>query len=112
MPSAGPTKIERSIFIRAPRSRVWRAISDAAEFGRWFRVEAEGQFTPGARVRMTFTHAGCTGVVVYVTIERMVPEQSLSWHWEPGVQQVPGEPPTRVEFRLEDAEGGTRVTVE
>jgi uncharacterized protein YndB with AHSA1/START domain len=90
---------------------VWKAISDSREFGAWFQVKAEGEFTPGAKVRMTSTHPGCAGLVFYVIIEQIVPERSLSWSWYPGASPDESEPPTRVEFRLEDAEGGTTVTV-
>jgi uncharacterized protein YndB with AHSA1/START domain len=30
-------RIEKQIVIKAPRSRVWRAISDARQFGEWFQ---------------------------------------------------------------------------
>ena len=113
-PSTVPGRIERSIFIRAPRARVWRALTDPAEFSAWFRVEAEGPFAPGARIRMKSTHPGYEHVVFYVTIENVVPERAFSWRWHPGSQQPPedaAEPTTLVEFRLEDEEGGARVTV-
>lgn len=35
-------RIERSIVINAPRDRVWRALSNAEEFGTWFGVKLEG----------------------------------------------------------------------
>ena len=104
-------RIERSTFIRAPRSRVWKAISRASEFGAWFGVETKGEFTPGETVHMTTTHPSCPGIQFSVQIERIVPEQSLSWRWFPGASPDPNEPPTTVEFRLEDADGGTTVTV-
>jgi uncharacterized protein YndB with AHSA1/START domain len=106
--------IERSVFIRAPRARVWRAITDAKEFSTWFRVKAEGGFAPGARVRMTSTHPGYEGLVFYVTIENVIEEQTFSWKWHPGSEQPPegsDEPVTLVEFRLADEADGTRVTV-
>jgi uncharacterized protein YndB with AHSA1/START domain len=111
MQASQMTRIERSTFIRAPRARVWKAISQSAEFGAWFQVKAEGEFTPGAKVRMTSTHPSCPGIEFYVIIEQVVPERSLSWRWYPGASPDPNEPPTQVEFRLEDAEGGTTVTV-
>ncbi|MEP6471794.1 MAG: vanillate O-demethylase oxidoreductase VanB, partial [Acidobacteriota bacterium] len=43
-------RIEKSILLRAPRSRVWRAIATPEEFGAWFGVKLEGAFAPGARV--------------------------------------------------------------
>ena len=40
-------RIEKSIELKAPVSRVWRALTDYREFGQWFRVELEGPFVPG-----------------------------------------------------------------
>lgn len=113
IPTTDLSRIERSILIRAPRARVWRAIANVAEFAAWFRVEAEGEFAPGARVRMTSTHLGYEGVVFWVTIADVIPEQSFSWRWHPGANpaDLAGEPETLVEFRLTDEDGGTRVTV-
>ena len=111
MQASGISRIERSTFIRAPRSRVWKAISDSAQFGAWFEVKAVGEFKPGATVRMTTTNPKCPLIEFSVTIDEVVPERSLSWHWYPGASPDPNEPPTRVEFLLADAEGGTTVTV-
>ena len=57
--SSTTDRIERTIVVRAPRSRVWRALTDAREFGTWFGVKVEGTFAPGARVRGAITHKGC-----------------------------------------------------
>jgi uncharacterized protein YndB with AHSA1/START domain len=106
------SRIERSIFIRAPRARVWRAITKVAEFSAWFRVTAEGEFAPGARVRMTSTHPGYEGISFFIEIAGVEPERTFSWRWHPGAQQPPeDEPKTLVEFRLTEDGGGTRVTV-
>ena len=49
--STGPIdRIEKHVLLRAPRTRVWRALTSAKEFGRWFRVELDGEFAAGARV--------------------------------------------------------------
>lgn len=111
MPTTDLTKIERSIFIRAPRGRVWRAIANVAEFASWFQVKAEGEFAPGATVPMVCTVPGYEGLRFDVTIEAMEPERRLTWRWIPGAEQPPGEPQTLVEFVLADENGGTRVTV-
>jgi uncharacterized protein YndB with AHSA1/START domain len=108
-------RIEKSIFLRAPRSRVWRAIANAEEFGAWFGARLEGGFAPGARVTGRITTPGYEHLIIDVTIERVDPERLLSLRWhpysiEPGVDYS-GEPTTLVEFRLEDAAGGTRLTV-
>ena len=50
MSPTGTDRIERKILLRAPRSRVWRALTDSAEFGTWFGVKVEGAFAPGATV--------------------------------------------------------------
>jgi len=47
-------RIEKRATLRAPVSRVWRAIADAQEFGRWFGVKLEGQFAPGKTITGTF----------------------------------------------------------
>lgn len=108
-------RIEKQIDIAAPRSRVWHALTDTAEFGRWFGVRAEGRFEPGARVRGQLTHPAYTHVIMDIVIERVEPERLLSWRWhpyavEPGVDYS-GETPTTVTFTLEDTPGGTRLTV-
>jgi uncharacterized protein YndB with AHSA1/START domain len=105
------TKIERSTFIRAPRSRVWKAISDVSQFGAWFQVKAQGEFRPGATVHMISFHPCGSNAEFSVVVEQVIPETLLSWRWYPGAAPDANEPPTLVEFRLEDADGGTKVTV-
>src|SRR5436190_17078765 len=108
-------RIERMVVIHAPRSRVWRALTDSAEFGAWFGVKVEGAFAPGARVRGAITHPGYQHLTWDITIERMEPERVFSWRWhpyavEPGVDYS-HEPTTLVLFELEDVADGTRLTV-
>jgi uncharacterized protein YndB with AHSA1/START domain len=108
------TRIERSVLIQAPRAKVWRALTDLAEFSTWFGVSTEGQFVPGARLKMTTTMEGYAGIVFYLTVEKLEPMELFSWRWHPGsVQPEEGskEPMTLVEFRLRDEQGGTRVIV-
>ncbi|HTS26524.1 MAG TPA: SRPBCC family protein [Bryobacteraceae bacterium] len=109
------SRIEKRILLRAPRERVWRAIADAAEFSKWFQVELDRGFEPGARVRMACTQPGYEDMVGYLVIEKMEPGRLLSWRWHPGAPDpkvdYSKEPTTLVEFRLEDAEGGTLLTV-
>jgi len=113
-PMTDLTKIERSILIRASRARVWRAITNVEEFSKWFGVTIEGEFMPGAQVRMTSLEPCGPDPVVRVTIVNVAPEQLFSWRWYPGADRPPegGEAPTTlVEFRLTEEDGGTRVTV-
>ena len=99
-------RIERTIVVHAPRSRVWRALTDPEEFGAWFGVKVEGAFAPGARVRGAITHPGYEHLTWEITIERMEPERLFSWRWhpyavEPGVDYS-DETPTLVVFELEE----------
>src|SRR5882672_10351214 len=76
-------RIEKSIIFRAPRARVWRALSDVEAFGEWFGVKLTGSFVPGARLRGKITHPGYEHVPFEITIERMEPERLFSWRWHP-----------------------------
>ena len=108
-------RIEKSIVLQAPRSRVWRAIAGAAEFGAWFGVTLEGDFAPGARLTAQLTSPGYEHVTMEITTERVEPEHLLSYRWhpyaiEPGVDYA-NEPTTLVEFYLAEVPEGTRLTV-
>jgi uncharacterized protein YndB with AHSA1/START domain len=109
-------RVERKILLKAPRSRVWRALSDAKEFGDWFGVNFTGQsFVEGKRAQGKITYPGYEHLVMEVLIERMVPERHLSWRWHPAAidssVDYSGEPTTLVVFELAEAEGGTLLTV-
>ena len=108
-------RIERSIQLRAPRSRVWRALTDAAEFGTWFRVRLNGPFAVGKRVTGHVTYPGYEHVTFEVNVERMDAEKLFSFRWHPAAVDpkvdYSKEPTTLVEFRLADAPGGTSLTV-
>ena len=108
-------RIERSIVLRAPRSRVWRAISDAREFGAWFRVVLDGTFAPGARLTGRITHPGYEHVTMELQVERVEPERLLSYRWHPYAVQpdvdYSTEPTTLVEFHLAEVAGGTQLRI-
>lgn len=111
------SRVEKHIEIRATRQRVWHALTNLQEFARWFRVEASGVFEPGVCVEMVSTHPLGGGAKFSVTVHTMDPERLFSWHWHPwrklgsADNETEPEPDSLVEFRLEDIEGGTRVTV-
>jgi uncharacterized protein YndB with AHSA1/START domain len=109
-------RIEKTAVIRAPRARVWRAITDARQFGEWFRVKLEGEFVPGATVRGKITHPGYEHLTMELVVDRIEPERLFSYRWhpyavDPKVDYSP-EPMTLVEFTLDEAgDGGTRLTI-
>ncbi|RYF41680.1 MAG: vanillate O-demethylase oxidoreductase VanB [Comamonadaceae bacterium] len=110
-------RIERSVVIDAPRSRVWEALANAEEFGSWFGVNLCGQaFVAGQTTRGRITEPGYEHVPFEVQVERLEPETLLSFRWHPYAidPQVDysNEPPTLVTFTLKDAGGGkTLLTV-
>ena len=119
-------RIEKSILLRAPRKRIWRALADSTEFGSWFGMRFDGPFAPGARMRGTIAPTTVNaeiakaqkaheGLAFEITIEKVDPERlfSLRWHpyaVEPGVDYS-AEPTTLVTFALEEAAGGVMLTV-
>jgi uncharacterized protein YndB with AHSA1/START domain len=108
-------RIEKKVILLAPRSRVWRAISDANEFGAWFGMKFDGSFEPGARIRGRSTEPGYEHVAGDILIERIEPERLFFYRWHPyaidPAMDYSGEPMTLVEFRLEEVAGGTELTV-
>jgi uncharacterized protein YndB with AHSA1/START domain len=119
-------RITKKILLRAPRTRVWRALTDAQEFGYWFGMKFDGAFAPGAHIRGTIVPTAVDaevataqkpyeGVAFEIEIEEIVPERLFSYRWHPGAVD-PGidyskEPTTLVEFTLEDAPDGILLTV-
>src|SRR6202044_613121 len=76
-----PDRIEKSIELQAPVSRVWRALTDYREFGEWFRVKLADPFVPGQVSRGQITWPGYEHVVWEAHIERMEPEDLFSFTW-------------------------------
>jgi len=115
MAAMSTDRIEKKVLLRAPRARVWRALTSAEEFGKWFGAQMAGKFAPGARVKGKITHKGYEHVPFEVDIERMEPETLFSWRWHPGVTEpdvdYSSEPKTLVVFQLEEVPDGTLLTV-
>lgn len=119
-------RIEKTILLRAPRERIWRALSDSKEFGAWFGVKLQSPFSPGALIRGTVVGTVADpaiaaaqkqfeGLPFEITVERIEPQTLFSFRWHPNAID-PGvdysqEPATLVEFTLQDAPDGTLLTV-
>jgi len=108
-------RIEKTIELRAPVERVWRALTDHNEFGTWFRVKIESPFKPGEVSRGHMTHPGYEHMKWLATVERMDAPKffSFTWHSFPIDPDIDYslETPTLVEFRLEPTANGTRLSV-
>lgn len=108
-------RIVKIIELKAPVSRVWRALSDHMEFGQWFRVSLDGPFKPGEVSTGRMTYPGYEGWPWLATVERMDREHLFSFRWhdfddKSGVD-ISMQPTTLVEFRLEPITEGTRLTI-
>lgn len=115
MEPAASDRIEKKIVLRAPRARVWRALTDAAEFGAWFGVKLEGAFVAGRSVRGKMTHPGYSHLSMEVTVERIEEPGLFSFRWHPYAidpkVDYSSEPTTLVELRLAEVPEGTLLTV-
>ena len=104
-------RIEKQILLRAPRARVWRAITDSKEFGAWFQAVITEPFRPGARIKGRITYPGYEHLPLELVVDRMEPEHLFSFRWCPNAidpaTDYSQEPMTLVTFTLEEVEGGT-----
>lgn len=108
-------RIEKQILLRAPRSRVWRALTSVEELNAWFGVRLEGALEPGAHLAGNITYPGYEHLKMEIDVERVEPERLFSWRWHPYAVEpevdYSSEPTTLVEFTLEEVQGGTMLTV-
>ena len=108
-------RIEKRVLLKAPRSRVWRALTDASEFNSWFGVRLTSPFAEGATVRGQITHPQYSHVTMEVFVDRIEPERYFSYRWHPyavdAKKDYSPEPTTLVEFTLEEVEEGTALTI-
>ena len=109
-------RIEKTITIRAPQTRVWKALSDSKEFATWFGMAIDGAFTPGTkRVGTLSDPSQYKGMTFDLWIERVEPESLLTYRWHPYAVDpkvdYSGEPTTLVEFHLAPIAECTRLTV-
>ena len=108
-------EIRKYLHIKAQPSRVWRAITDADQFGTWFRVKLETPFVVGQPTSGQITYAGWEHVRFTLVTEAIEPETRFAYLWHPYAvdmnKDYSAEPMTRVEFLLEPQDGGTLLTV-
>jgi uncharacterized protein YndB with AHSA1/START domain len=119
-------RIQKQVLLQAPRERVWRAISDSAQFGHWFGVTFDGPFVVGARLigRIAPTRVDpdvaerqkpYAGKEFEFLVESIEPMRRCAFRWhpyavEPGIDYSK-EPTTLIVFALQEAAGGTLLTI-
>src|SRR5271170_1571331 len=87
-------RIEKRILLHAPLERIWRAISDAQQFGSWFGVAFDGPFAEDAEstgaiapttvdaevAKLQQPHAGKK---FRFMVERIEPMRRCRFRWHP-----------------------------
>jgi len=121
-----PDRIEKKRVLRAPLSRVWRAVSVAEEFGQWFGVAFDGPFVAGQRLKgkikpttvdleVAKLQAPHAGKAFDFTVDRVEPPHLISFRWHPFAidpsVDYSQEPTTLIVFELTEVEGGTQLTI-
>jgi uncharacterized protein YndB with AHSA1/START domain len=119
-------RIEKKVLLRAPRERVWRAISDSSQFGSWFGVEFDAPFMAGTPItgkivpttvdaEVAERQKRYTGFRFEFLVDRVEPMRLFSFRWHPFAVEpdvdYSKEPTTLVQFELEETSGGTMLTV-
>jgi uncharacterized protein YndB with AHSA1/START domain len=108
-------RIEKRIELKAPVSRVWRALTDHNEFGAWFRVKIDAPFVPGQVSRGHITWPGYEHLAWEAVVQRIEPERFFSFTWHPYAVDpkidYSKETPTLVEFTLEKTETGALLLI-
>jgi uncharacterized protein YndB with AHSA1/START domain len=108
-------RIEKQVLIKAPRHRVWRAITDSAEFGSWFRVLLKDPFVLGKDISGPIQYPGYEHLTWTVTVDKIEPEHLFSFRWHPHAidpnKDYSHEPTTLVTFELTEVPEGTRLVL-
>jgi uncharacterized protein YndB with AHSA1/START domain len=119
-------RIEKTILLKAPLAKVWRALSDSEEFGSWFGMRFNGPFAPGARMTGVIVPTAVNaevasaqkkyeGIPFEIAIEELEPQRLFSFRWHPGAVDpaidYSSEPTTLVVFTLEEVADGVMLTL-
>ena len=108
-------RIVKVVKLDASRARVWRALTDVAQFNAWFGVALQTPFAPGAAISGKLTFKNYEHLTLQIWIETMEPERLFSFRWHPyaidPTVDYSQEPTTLVSFTLEDVAGGTTLTI-
>jgi len=105
---AFPDRIERTVELAHPPAKVWAALTTAEGLGAWFGNEAAIDLRPGGSARMRWSEEGYTA---HMQVERVEEPAVFGFTWH--IFGLPEDDPRRtyVEFTLEPAGAGTRLTV-
>lgn len=104
--------ISREITVKAPKERVYKAITDPTELIKWFPDKVDGAIEVGGHPMFTFSSENHK---TSIYVETMKPYEYFSYRWVPGSTGIVGDvlkvPNTLVEFFIEEIGEETKVTV-
>lgn len=120
-------RIVKKATLRAPRERVWRAISDAKQYGAWFGAEFDGAFVAGAKLTATIVPTQVDPIIAKsqepfrgrtfsFEVERVEAPRVIAFRWHPYAvdpdHDYSQEPTTLIELELADTpDGHTTLTI-
>ena len=108
-------RIEKRVVLRAPRARVWRALTDYKEFGTWFRAKLQGPFVEGGTVHGNILYPGYEHLTLELQVERIDAERYFAYRWHPyaidTTVDYSQEPTTLVEFTLDETADGVLLRI-
>jgi uncharacterized protein YndB with AHSA1/START domain len=104
---AFPDRIERTMEIAHPPRKVWAALTTAEGLGTWFGNQATVDLRPGGSAQVMWD----SGDKAQLRIERVEEPAVFGFTWQ--INGLGDDDPRRtyVEFTLEPAGAGTRLTV-
>lgn len=104
-------RIERVLTLRAPRARVWKAITEPAGLSQWLGNRAEVDLRPGGELILEWPEHGIYRCRI-VTVE---PPHRFAYRWYMtgmnSEEAVETGPSTLVEFSLKEVPEGTMLTL-
>ena len=104
---AFPDRIERTLELDHPPATVWTALTTSDGLSAWFGQQAAIELRPGGSASMKFG----SGHVAHMRVERVEEPTVFGFTWH--IYGLPEDDPRRtyVEFTLQSAGAGTRLTV-
>jgi len=102
------TVINKSIFLAASRDTVWEYLTDKDKLGQWFHPAAEN-LTAGKPYRLLKDAADADSKICWGDVLSAEKPATLSYTFTIGGPM--GDNVSTVHWTLEDAAGGTRVTL-
>ena len=108
-------KIEKEIEIAANIEKVWAAIGDYRNFGKWFQVNLDQPFETGGVSTGSFDIKGFEHIKWHANVVEVSPPNYLSLNWHPYAidpnTDYSNETPTLCEFILTQIANGTLVRI-